>query len=100
MKKLFYLFCGCAFIVTSCIQPNINEEMTLDTKRGEPKFYAFFNEDESRTLLNEQMKNTWCADDRISIFMGNTYNHHYKFDGATGDTKGTFSKVEDPFIAG
>ncbi len=100
MKKLFYLFCGCAFIVTSCIQPNINEEMTLDTKSGEPKFYAFFNEDESRTLLNEQMKNTWCADDRISIFMGNTYNHHYKFDGATGDTKGTFSKVEDPFITG
>ena len=100
MKKLFYLFCGCAFIVTSCIQPNINEEMTLDTKSGEPKFYASFNEDESRTLLNEQMKNTWCADDRISIFMGNTYNHHYKFDGATGDTKGTFSKVEDPFITG
>ena len=100
MKKLFYLFCGCAFIVTSCIQPNINEEMTLDTKSGEPRFYASFNEDESRTLLNEQMKNTWCADDRISIFMGNTYNHHYKFDGATGDTKGTFSKVEDPFITG
>ena len=100
MKKLFYLFCGCAFIMTSCIQPNINEEMTLDTKSGESKFYASFNEDESRTLLNEQMKNTWCTDDRISIFMGNTYNHHYKFDGATGDTNGTFSKVEDPFITG
>lgn len=100
MKKLFYILCGCALVVISCSKPNINEETICDINSSEQTFYASFNEEESRTLLNDNMKNTWCADDRISIFMGNTYNHHYKFDGATGDTKGTFSKVEDPFITG
>lgn len=100
MKKFFYFLCVCAFIATSCSQDYTNEEMVTYTNYGEPKFYASFNDADSRTLLNEQMKNTWCTDDRISIFMGNTYNHHYKFDGVTGDTKGTFSKIDDPFITG
>lgn len=100
MKKFLYFLFGCALFITSCSQPCINEDVVLGTNDGGPKFYASFNEEDSRTLLNEQMKTTWCADDRISIFMGNSYNHHYKFDGNTGQTTGTFSKVDDPFITG
>lgn len=100
MKKIVSIFCGCILLATSCSQPNIEESISSNQNSNEYKFYASFSEDDTRTLLNESMKNTWCSDDRISIFMGNNYNHHYKFDGKTGDTKGTFSKVEDPFITG
>lgn len=99
MKKLFYIFCSCALIATSCSQHEISET-PLTPHGSEWDFHASFDDKSSRTLLNEQMKNVWSFDDRISIFMGNSYNHHYKFNGATGDTSGTFSKVDDPFITG
>lgn len=86
--------------INSCTQSEIDEYISINTKHNEPTFYASFSEESSRTLLNEQMKNIWCADDRISIFMGNTYNHQYRFDGKTGDISGSFSKVDDPFISG
>lgn len=101
MKKLFLLLVSaCAFIMNSCTQSGFKENAFIDSNRDSWIFYASFYEDDSRTILNEQMRNIWCADDRISIFMGNTYNHHYKFNGVTGDTNGSFSKVEDPFITG
>lgn len=100
MKNIFYLICGCLLTLSSCSMADINEEIVCTQNGEEWVFYASCGDYESRTLLDEQMKNIWCADDRISIFMGNTYNHHYKFDGATGDTSGTFSKVDDPFITG
>lgn len=99
MKKLVCIFCGCALIAASCSQHEIGET-PLKPHGSEWDFYSSFDDESSRTLLNEQMKNVWSSDDRISIFMGNSYNHHYKFNGATGDTSGTFSKVDDPFITG
>lgn len=65
-------------------------------------FYAGFEqEDFTRTHLNENLLSRWDYDDRLSIFVGNTYNQQFRFEGATGDNNGAFSQVGSPsFISG
>jgi len=36
----------------------------------------------------------WTENDFISLFVGNTFNSQYRFDGKTGDNGGTFSMVD------
>lgn len=47
----------------------------------------------TRTFLNDEGKQRWNTDDRVSIFVGNTLNQQFSFDGTTGDDSGTFSCV-------
>lgn len=48
----------------------------------------------SRTAIDEELNISWHADDRIAVFYGNRNNIECRFDGATGDVRGTISAVE------
>ena len=48
----------------------------------------------SRTAIDEELNISWHADDRIAVFYGNRNNIECRFDGDTGDVRGTISAVE------
>ena len=50
-------------------------------------------EEETRTFVQDNTTLCWHADDRLSIFYGNTANVEYRFDGKDGDVRGTASAV-------
>lgn len=93
-KYLSILFAAALF--ASCAKDIAPEN------EGFPVFKAGFeNGFETKTYLNESLLNRWNADDRVSIFVGNTYNQQYKFEGKTGANSGSFSQVENPgFFSG
>lgn len=67
------------------------------------EFQASFEEvgPESRTFLDESMRLCWNADDRLSLFVGNTVNQQFSFQGKDGDRSGSFLKIQDgSFISG
>ena len=55
---------------------------------------AVISDETTKTYLDQQRQNRWVADDRISAYVGNTYNQQYAFQGSTGDNAGDFSKVQ------
>lgn len=59
------------------------------------KLTVSFEEVDARTLLNSDMKMAWHPDDAVSYFTGTYGNVRYLFDGVTGDSQGTFSRVSD-----
>lgn len=50
-------------------------------------------EEETRTFVQDNTTLCWHADDRLSIFYGNTANVEYRFDGKDGDVRGVASAV-------
>ena len=58
-----------------------------------PKFYAEIDNTLTRTYVNDALKVCWNENDKLSVFTS-TENQLYQFDGNTGDSEGTFSKVE------
>jgi len=63
-------------------------------------FTAGFETVGTRTYVDSDLYMYWSADDRLSIFTS-TYNEQYKFDGKTGDTGGSFTKVNPgQFVSG
>ena len=90
MKKYLYILFAAALIV-SCAK-----EIASENEEA-PVFKAGFESGlETKTYLNESLLNRWNADDRVSIFVGNTYNQQYKFEGKTGANSGDFSQVGNP----
>jgi hypothetical protein len=57
-------------------------------------FTASFEAGESRTQIENGYLLRWTENDLISLFVGNTLNCQYQFDGKTGDNGGSFSMVE------
>lgn len=85
-------------LIVSCSEQDITPTGRTDSTA--PVFTAsLFQCEISKTYVGEDLKLYWTEDDRVSIFF-NTYNQQYKFDGATGDNSGTFSKIPtDDFVA-
>ena len=95
MKKILSIFfffavlaCGCSEEDLLINQTEISESVT---------FTATFEQNESRTYVEEGNLLCWNKGDQISLFQGNTLNCTYKFDGETGDNDGTFSFQNKPF---
>ena len=98
MKKLLNLLCLFAVSSSSCSR----EELLVDeaaTSLNDIIFTAGFEQD-TRTYIQDGMLLRWNEGDQISIFVANTLNRQYKFDGETGDNGGTFSVVDAPFGTG
>lgn len=90
MKKYLSILFAAALIV-SCAKEIASEN------EDSPVFKAGFESClETKTYLNESLLNRWNADDRVSIFVENTYNQQYKFEGKTGANSGDFSQVGNP----
>ena len=92
MKKYLFLLNLLALWLSGCSHEELlKNQSTYSEARI---FTTSFESDESRTYIEEGRLSRWTEDDRISLFDSSTSNLHYKFDGKTGDTSGTFSMVE------
>lgn len=98
MKKILSIFlffavlaCGCSEEDLLVKQNEISEYVT---------FTATFEQNESRTYVEDGNLMCWTKGDQISMFPGKTLNYTYKFDGETGDNDGTFSYQNQPFGSG
>ena len=91
MAPLALLLGGCAN------EESYNIESELVVERV---FTTSFEQNETRTYIEEGNLLRWNAGDQVSLFNGNTLNRQYKFDGETGDNAGTFSIVSNHFGTG
>lgn len=66
--------------------PSPLERATVTLKGG-------FEDVETRAYVDDELHLFWTADDRISVFEGNTYNQEYMYEGETGDNKADFNPV-------
>ncbi|MBO7261740.1 MAG: hypothetical protein J6U95_02275 [Alistipes sp.] len=98
MRRYFSLLCILALLV-GCYNTDeqlINEQIPSDGRI----FTASFEQNDTRTYVEEGNLLRWNAGDQITIFDSNTLNQQYEFDGETGDNGGTFSKVSNSFGTG
>lgn len=56
-----------------------------------PELIADFDDQQTRTYVENGAHLRWHESDAISAFVGNTANNKYIFNGVTGDNSGTFS---------
>ena len=98
MRRYFSLLCILALLV-GCY--NTDEQLIKEPKPSEGRiFTASFEQNDTRTYVEEGNLLRWNAGDQITIFDSNTLNQLYQFDGETGDNGGTFSKVSNSFGTG
>lgn len=98
MKRYFSLLCVLA-LLAGCYNTDeqlINEQIPSDGRI----FTASFEQNDTRTYVEDGNLLRWNKGDQITIFDSNTLNQQYKFDGETGDNGGTFSKVSSSFGTG
>lgn len=92
MRNIRYLFSATLValaLLSSCEVSEVNSGAAADS--AGPYFEASF--EETRVFLDGQMHTCWNAGDLISVFTTTT-NERYRFEGATGDRSGFFSKTE------
>ncbi len=87
MRKIINLFCASLFLLVGC-----TEDVALEVNPISDPFYALV-EGTTRTYADENGKLLWTANDKISIFKGNTLPLVYQFTGFTGATYGGFKDV-------
>ena len=61
--------------------------------------YVEFDDDETRTYVEQERYMRWNAGDEVSFFPV-TYNVRYRFAGETGATEGSFDKVTTATVSG
>ena len=98
MKNILSLLLPFAILISGCNQEELRNSQ-LDFQDGRI-FTASFEQNETRTYIENGNLLRWNAGDQISLFDGNTLNRQYKFDGENGDNSGTFSIVSNPFGTG
>lgn len=69
------------------------DEMNLVKPKSPVRFYAEVEGLGSRTQLDAQGLTCWNADDRITIYTGETYNREFAFDGEDGAPSGGYDQV-------
>lgn len=79
------LLCGCGQDNDDVVNPNNKVKGRV--------IYALFQNDGTKTYLDESLSPHWHAGDEISFFDADTYNSKYIFAGETGDESGEFNAV-------
>ena len=104
MKKLLS-FAALLALLSGCAQADgVNENLPVAVDTPET-LYAEFDtesgdkEDETRTYVVDEWMLRWHEGDEISFFPV-TYNMRYRFNGATGDNGGSFSKLTTDIVTG
>ena len=98
MKRIIFLLFPLAIFFSGCCQEEL-ENSRPDFPNGRI-FTASFDQNETRTYIEDGNLLRWNEGDQISLFDGNTLNRQYQFDGETGDNAGTFSLVSKPYGTG
>ena len=99
MKRYLFTLLSLVIIFASgCSQEEVVHQIASLSKS---EFMATFNQNDSRTYLENGKYLRWTANDELSIFMGTTLNMKFRFDGETGDNSGGFVDVSTPgFVTG
>ena len=98
MKRYLSFILLVSLIICSCSKDVVVEPRPITSDL--PMFTASFDQNDTRTYIEDGNLLRWNADDQITLFVGNTLNCQYKFDGEKGESTGTFSVVEAPFGTG
>ena len=85
-----------ALLASSCSE----DELVGNQSANSLKFIASFEGDGSRTYVEEGNLLRWTAGDQISLFVANTLNQQYQFEGETGANSGYFTKIANSFGTG
>lgn len=88
MKKQTILAVAAAML-TACAQNDIQELPST----GSSHLYVTTEQPETRIQLDDACRTVWTAGDEVSVFNYSTANERWRFDGQTGDTEGTLSKI-------
>ena len=98
MKNILSVMFLFALLASSCSEDELvkNQPSLSNTL----KFTASFEDNESRTYVEEGNLLRWTAGDQISLFVANTLNQQYQFEGETGDNSGYFKKIDNSFGTG
>ena len=90
MKKFIFSTVALSLLFSACTEHYEQDQVVVLTEYQD--LTASFDE-QSRTYVEDGKDLRWHADDRLTVFYGNTLNNQYKFNGDTGDNSGTFSVV-------
>ncbi len=86
-----------ALFLFACSKEDSAPELSLTQGDFENMvFHATFEQPSkpgSKVFADENLHLRWNADDRVSIFVKNTYNKEFSFTGADGDNGGEFEPV-------
>lgn len=98
MKKLL-IFAAAATMFAACSK-DTTQDLAIDNQID--KLYVSISDDDSRVQLNNECKTVWNEGDEVAVYNGsdsnrNNWHGRYKFDGNTGDTKGTLSFVSGEY---
>ena len=101
MKNLVSFICLLPLLLVSgCSEEEVLKNDSTSASGEGRTFTTSFEQNGSRTYLENGLYSRWTEGDRISLFDGNTLNREYKFDGKTGDNTGTFSIVNNKYGTG
>ena len=92
MKRFILLFAVAVLAFVGCNNAFEDEHYARLEQNVLPTLTAGFEEC-TRTYVEQNTYLRWHADDRLTIFYGNTLNRQYKFNGKTGDNSGSFSHI-------
>lgn len=95
MKNILIFVFLFALIASGCTQKEMLNQATSAFGEGRT-FTTSFENDESRTYVENGLYSRWTEGDRISLFDANTLNSQYLFAGNTGDSGGTFFLLSKP----
>lgn len=95
MKPIVSYICLLALLLSGCTQEEMLRNGTSASGEGRT-FTTSFEQNESRTYLEEGRLSRWTEGDRISLFDASTLNNQYLFAGDTGDSGGTFFMLSKP----
>lgn len=100
MKRLMFVVAALCVGCTMGSDDAPNRE-DVSSEREPVQFYAVVERDASRTHIDAEKLTYWNEDDRITIFVGETYRREFAFDGFTGDPEGGFDQVsvDKPFYS-
>ena len=95
MKNIVSFVFLLALLVSGCSQDEVLLNGTSASGEGRT-FTTSFENNESRTYLEDGRLSRWTEGDRISLFDASTLNNQYLFGGDTGDSGGTFFMLFKP----
>ncbi|MBQ8520421.1 MAG: hypothetical protein IJ456_03380, partial [Bacteroides sp.] len=95
MKNVVSFIFLLALLVSGCSQEEMSKHGTSSTSEGRV-FTTSFEQNDSRTYVEDGHLSRWTEGDRISLFDASTLNCQYLFAGDTGDSGGTFFMLSKP----
>ena len=90
--KRFYLFALVATLFASC-STDATQDLAPEIPTAPDELHVSFDAEDTRIQLGENGSPVWTKGDLVSVFYRSNSNDKYQFDGNTGDTDGTLTRI-------